>query len=358
MSGHNPKLRLGVSLSEKEFSPTIQNTPALPVIDWSAVGATAPTLPTTPAGGPPSADAVVITWADAEWAAMEHVFCASSTTMNYSKRTSGSWSGWQKWTQGLPSGAASSWTYWGEYRLVDLGTKRVLLLKSNTHLDWPGSQYLQQMIANLVSQVKPKLILSIGTAGGGYVADHIGTVRMVSAGTLYNEKQTQAQWAIYSNAWSAPGAMLTNASFAKLLMPIPTTKSDLQGIATQFNKFYDTSYSLADFDPQSLNMGDPSPTVGNQTGGAKSLLTTPTFVVGNTAGNYGTYACIEMDDAVIGEACKASGTAFGFVRNVSDPVQNAALEKTVGGHWGSAIYDAYGFYTSFNGALAAWAVLA
>jgi hypothetical protein len=27
------------------------------------------------------------------------------------------------------------------------------------------------------------------------------------------------------------------------------------------------------------------------------------------------------------------------------------------GHWGEAIYDAYGFYTSFNGALAAWAVI-
>jgi len=27
------------------------------------------------------------------------------------------------------------------------------------------------------------------------------------------------------------------------------------------------------------------------------------------------------------------------------------------GCWGSAVYDAYGFYTSFNGAIAAWASL-
>jgi hypothetical protein len=49
--------------------------------------------------------------------------------------------------------------------------------------------------------------------------------------------------------------------------------------------------------------------------------------------------------------------AFGFVRNVSDPVQNAALPAEIQGSWGSAVYDTYGIYTSFNGALAAWAVL-
>lgn len=66
---------------------------------------------------------------------------------------------------------------------------------------------------------------------------------------------------------------------------------------------------------------------------------------------------IEEDDAVIGEVCAASGTAFGFVRNVSDPVQNAALPASVQGSWGSVVYDAYGIYTSYNGAVAAWSAL-
>jgi hypothetical protein len=30
----------------------------------------------------------------------------------------------------------------------------------------------------------------------------------------------------------------------------------------------------------------------------------------------------------------------------------------VQGNWGSAVYDAYGLYTSYNGAVAAWAMLA
>jgi hypothetical protein len=49
--------------------------------------------------------------------------------------------------------------------------------------------------------------------------------------------------------------------------------------------------------------------------------------------------------------------AFGSVRNISDPVQNASLPPAFQAHWGQAIYDAYGFYTSYNGAIAAWAIL-
>jgi hypothetical protein len=88
------------------------------------------------------------------------------------------------------------------------------------------------------------------------------------------------------------------------------------------------------------------------------LLTTPTFVVGTTAGDYKSYICIEMDDAIIAEVCQGAGTAFGFVRNISDPVQNASLSAEIQGNWGSTIYDTYGIYTSYNGALAAWAFLA
>jgi hypothetical protein len=144
----------------------------------------------------PQAAAVVITWAEAEWAAMQHVFCAGGSPMPYSDRERGTWPGWQKYASHLPAHPPSGWNYWGYYRLATLGT-----------------------------------------AGGAKPADHIGTVRAVSSGTLYESGQPQASWPEYTNAWSG---------------------------------------------------------------------------------------------------------------------SNAVLGK---GHWGSAVYDAYGFYTSFNGALAAWALL-
>jgi len=350
--------RLFVSEKQKNFEPVISTTPDLPVIDWSGVGQAPPTLLTTGSGsGLPAADAVVITWADAEWAAMQHVFCASGTAMPYADRNTGSWSGWTKYGVGMPSSTVEGWSYWGEWRLVEIAGKRVLLWKSNTHLDFPGQSELVAMMQMLLQEVKPGLVLSTGTAGGAMVADHVGTVRAVSAGTLYEVGKAQGSWPVYSNGWSAGETVLHKAGFASLLFPVPTTEGDLQGLVTQLNSYYGSSYSIFELDPDGLNSGGTQPKVVDATGGAVSLLTTPAFVVGTTAGTYGTYACIEMDDAVLGDVCKAAGVAFGFVRNVSDPVQNATLSAEVQASWGSAVYDAYGIYTSFNGAVAAWATL-
>jgi hypothetical protein len=349
--------RLFLTEKQKSFEPVISATPALPVIDWGGVGQVAPTLVNSSGGGLPTADAVVITWAEAEWAAMQHVFCASGVAMPYSDRETGSWSGWAKYSAGMPSTKVSGWDYWGEWRLVGVGGKRVLLWKSNTHLDFPGQTQLTAMMQMLLREVKPGLVVSIGTAGGAMVGDHVGTVRAVSSGTLYETGKAQGSWPVWANGWSAAGTVLHKTGFGSLLMPVPTTEGDLQGLVTQFNSYYGSKYSIFDLDPDGLNAGDTQPKVVDATGGAVSLLTTPTFVVGTTAGTYGTYACIEMDDAVLGDVCKAAGVAFGFVRNVSDPVQSAALPAEVQGSWGSAVYDAYGFYTSFNGALAAWASL-
>jgi hypothetical protein len=350
--------RLFITEKQSRFEPVISNTPDLPVIDWSEVGQVAPTLLSSPGGsGLPVADVVLITWAEAEWAAMQHVFCASDTAMPYSARSTASWSGWTEYSAGMPTSTVSGWDYWGEWRLVEVAGKQVLLWKSNTHLDFPGQTELSAMMQMLITEVKPGLVLSIGTAGGAMVGDHVGTVRAVSAGTLYEVGAAQGSWPVWANGWSAAATVLHNAGFASLLLPVPTTESDLAGLVTQFNSYYGSSYSIFDLDPDGLNTGDTQPKVVDATGGGVSLLTTPTFVVGTTAGTYATYACIEMDDAVLAEVCKGAGVAFGFVRNVSDPVQSATLPTDVQGSWGSAVYDAYGLYTSFNGALAAWAAL-
>ena len=278
--------RLFTSASERRFAPTIANTPALPVINWSQIGQVAPTLLDDASSGLPSADAIVLTWADAEWAALQHVFCASGSTMPYSNRNTGSWSGWNKYSTGIPSNAPSDWTFWGEWRSVQIGSAMVMLFKSNTHLDYPGQTYLTDLIQLLIQQVKPDLILSIGTAGGAQIGDHVGTVRAVSAGTLYEQNIAPASWPVYQNSWTAIGTVLENQGFAGLLLPIPTTATDLQSLCTQFNQYYNASFSLSDLDPDGLNSGDRLPGIHNQTGGATSLLTTPTFVVGTTSGDY------------------------------------------------------------------------
>ena len=336
----------------------IAGAPPLPPVNFAVVGKAAPVLPATPAGQLPKASAVVITWAEAEWAAIQHVLCAGGSSMPYADRSHGTWPGWQEYSSNMPAGAPAGWTYWGYYRLVEIGGNDVLLFKSNTHLDFPGTPYLEALIDLLIQRVSPSLILSTGTAGGAKPQDHIGTVRAVSAGTLYETGRSQANWPLYENAWRPGTALLTNANFNQLLFPVPTQPSDLETLCAQFNRQHGSSYTLSQLDPDGLNRGDATPQIDNQTGGGTSLLTASTFLVGTTAGTYETYACIEMDDAVIAEACAASRTPYGFVRNLSDPAQNSALPAKVQGNWGSAIYDAYGFYTSYNSAVAAWAMLA
>ncbi len=82
----------------------------MPPVDFASVGKAAPVLLATPAGQLPKASAVVMTWTEAEWAAMQHVFCASAGSMPYSDRLRGTWPGWQEFSSDLPAGALKSTT--------------------------------------------------------------------------------------------------------------------------------------------------------------------------------------------------------------------------------------------------------
>jgi nucleoside phosphorylase len=355
LSERRPIKRLGVTaVDAAEKGPVIQNKPPLPVIDFGKMGKAAPGVPANP-GSLPTADTIVLCWAESEWAALQHVFVSGSQPMPYSDAGNSSWQGWSKLTTpNVPHGVQGG--YWGYYRLVTLGQKDVLLFKSNVHLDETNGQAnLEQLVQLFADSVKPSLVLSTGTAGGARTGDPIGTVNVVNAGTLL-EKGDPATWPKYGNAWIPSWEVVQAVSLTQQLMAIPTTQADLQSLAQQFNSRYGKKYALSELDPNNLCTGAAVPAVKNLTPNT-SLLTATSFAVANTTGNYEQFACVEMDDAVIGEACKKAGLAFGFVRNISDPVQNAELPTKDQGHWGELVYEAYGFYTSYAGALAAWAIL-
>jgi nucleoside phosphorylase len=356
--GASKKAATKESTSEKRFYPKVDGLPALPAIDFTKLGQKAPILLDTPAGNLPKADIVVITWASAEWAAMEHVFIQGSVPMPYSKAGTSHWDGWQKYSKDMPAGAPSDWTYWGYYRLVKMQSKTVLLFKSNTHLDWPGQAALSELVARLCTDVQPQLIMSIGTAGGCRPEDHVGTVSVVNAGTMYESGKQPSTWPKYASNYKPGWSVIDRAAFSSLLFAIPSTTTNLQSIADQFNSFYGSSYSLSDLNANGLCLPTTVPAVNDLTPQGTSLLTASTFVVGTTSGEYKQFSVIEMDDAVIAQTCKQQGVSFGFVRNVSDPAQNPKLPAKVQGDWGSAVYDVFGFYTSYNGALAAWGVIA
>ncbi|SDE04991.1 hypothetical protein [Kordiimonas lacus] len=338
--------------------PTL-SLPDLPAVPWSKFGGEAPKQLSCEAGTLPAADVVILTWAEAEWAALEQVFVESSTPMPYSARNTSKWDGWYRYDWDMPSGKwPQYWDSWGEYRLVEVRGKKVLLFKSNTHLDWPGQSYLEQMTSQLLEATGASLLLSIGTAGGAELHDHEGTVRVVSSGQLYDTDYPTdpSKWATYYCDWTADDSFLAKADFTQSLFPIPTTKSDLESLASAFE---DGKYDLSTLDANGLCFGDDTVKVYDMTPNKQPLVTTATFVVATDAKNspFADKAVVEMDDAVLGKVCHEKSIKFGFVRNVSDPVQNADLPVSVQGDWGGVIYRTYGLYTSYNGALVAWAVI-
>jgi nucleoside phosphorylase len=352
---HPARLLLTAALSSAEFSkkfrPKISNAPPLPAIDWTPF-ADRPQPLATPSDLP-AADAIVITWAEPEWAAMQQVFFGTAP-MTYPKRNESSWTGWVRDETSAPSTLG----YWGYYRLAKLGSKQVLLFKSNAHYAAAaGEADLAALVNRLVQSVAPQLILSIGTAGGARLSDPVGTVNVVRTDALYESNQPQTAWPTFKSTWVAHDSVLGSAAFKKLLFPVPTTTSDLKSIVTQFNAFYSTKYTLNTLNPGNLNSGAAAPTINDLTVLGTALVTAKSFVVANTSGNLSKFACVEMDDAIIARTL-AGNIPFGSLRNISDPIQADALPPAMQGHWGEAICDAYGFYSSFNGALAAWAVLA
>jgi hypothetical protein len=94
-----------------------------------------------------------------------------------------------------------------------------------------------------------------------------------------------------------------------------------------------------------------------------ALLTTDFYYIA-TGTDASQWAVLEMDDAIIAYVAEQRGKNYAFVRNISDPVVPNATSKgvtipdDVRDRWSGLIYEQFGFYTSYNGALTAWATIA
>ena len=123
---------------EGNFCADLRGMPDLPVISYAENQR--PVLLDSPytSNDLPRADVVMITWTEAEWAAMQQAFIQPNRSMSCSARQTSYWSGWVKYDKEMPYYLGSGWDLFGYYRLVEIAGKRVLLFKSNTHLDFPG----------------------------------------------------------------------------------------------------------------------------------------------------------------------------------------------------------------------------
>jgi nucleoside phosphorylase len=356
----------------------LTNPSYLPIVDWSQVGGTPPTPVTFTYGGTnakaPKADIIVMTWTSAEWAAMDHVFLRSSTAQSPSSNVSASQ--WFLYSRSAPSSSRDN-PLWGYFQLVNIkgsnnNQHTVLLFKSGAHLAHPPwLNGLSNELKDLIADVGAKTFYSIGTAGAANLQQNLGDVVITNAAKfqLTNSENTgsglNGKTFTCSSFFPNTTGLLTQVQ-QKLFYKLNevATQSGLQNLLAESkgskrNKSL-LPYQLNDFmnsaiDPTNLG----SPKAINMKGSPELTADSYFIAEGNTP-----YAAMDMDDAVIAEMMTGLNVPFAFIRNISDTViptmdhNNKPISDDARDAWSSALYEKYGIYTSYNSALATWAVIA
>jgi nucleoside phosphorylase len=293
----------------------------------------------------PEADWLVITWTIDEHKALKDVFAPSLPVERWFPYTRKFDSDYRPLIKkGAPALRSNRL---GSYCLVKINEQRVLCLKSELHLNQDGVQLpLHPLTHQLIDETKAGTILSIGTAGGVANDDELGDVA-VSRSALFrcadefeeapfNGKSHTSNWNMKKKHFEDAKKMMIRIQEPKYAHP--TTR--IGGAPP--------SILLAPNDPNIVSSEKP-------------ILTTDFFEFGTSANHLDEIGCaVEMDDAVIAMACDESARKprYAFVRNVSDPVINADLEKWTQIMWAVGYYKEFGRETSYNGALATWAIIA
>jgi len=350
----------------------------LPIVDWQRIGYTAPVPITGVYEGSdaplPKADVVVITWTSAEWNAFDHVFINSSSTRYPDDRD---WEhAWHTYSHNVPSGMTTDNTsapLWGLYRLIDIKasrnkTVRVLLFKCDTHLAHPPyAQGLEQITGQLIDETGCSWIWSIGTAGGSRETENLGDVVITNAGHIQLKLSQNLSSGLNNKTVKGkafPSTKLFSTVQKNLFFDMATvvTWPVLETMLQELHQKDPTSAKLTLTDlvnpplnPHNLRQSRILPMDGDP------LLTTDYYYIadGNSAAKY---AVLEMDDAIIGYVAQQKGRSFAFSRNISDPIvpsksKGKTIDPSIREDWSGEIYQRFGFYTSFNGALATWAAL-
>lgn len=315
----------------------------------------------------PPARVVVLTWTSAEWDALHYVFCNALSPLPQSNDEQPWRKRWHAYSRNFYRISESLWRRspaaqpgrdadaplfanqeWGRYCQVSVGCHEVLLFKCNLHLNQDGQSLpLLHFVRQLLDECQPELVLSVGTAGGVRVHDLLGDVVVTNAAQFrLNQEFASAEFngQRFQSGWQPAASLLEAAS--GLLMSVPEIE------ATPPSAHFPPETRLTAVPPRGpaihLLPGIP-------------VLTTDFFEYGTTTNGLDALGCcVEMDDAVIAMVCHEHPRRprYGFVRNLSDSVINGQLPPRLGTAWAVLTYQMKGLYTSFNGAVATWAMIA
>jgi nucleoside phosphorylase len=325
-----------------------------------------PAVTPDPEGPLPAADVLVVTWTAAEHKALADVLTPGHPPgrwLPYRHRFSDRFL--PQIRPGAPARAAGRLGSWYPIRV---GGRTVVCVKSELHLNQdgiatgPGRATLpvRELFGQLIEEVQPQLVLTVGTAGGVYGHHGLGDVVVTRAAKfrLADEFANEPfNHQTYRSDWTLPTSQLATAE--QLMASVrPRLVEPGFGPPTKRYPF-----------PDSLVSSEPNRAAircdGIDFPAFQPILTTDFFEFGTSANHLEQEGCgVEMGDAALGLACAdlATPPKWAVVRNLSDPQINAALPTGKGQlnmqiHWAVWYYAVFGYWTSVAGALATWGLI-
>jgi hypothetical protein len=286
----------------------------------------------------PHADVLLVTWTVDEGHALSRVLTPGkdsrndyhSYTHNYARIA-------KKMRNGCPAREAKRLGAWWTTKI---GGKSVVVFKSDSHMSQDGPKLPNiDVWQQIVGEVRPKLVITTGTAGGIGRQFEVGDV-IVSPVVRFDCTQKFKNQA-FATAHYASAAPRTKY-FSKAKTLLKTNAGQLPQDNKRLPKIVRVPVS----------------------GINQSVLTTDFFGFDTSNDHYhlqGLGDVSEMGDAILGlVASRMNGTAprWVAVRNVSDPQIKAEGTLRQQAEIAAQIYKAYGRWSSVCSALACWALIA
>jgi nucleoside phosphorylase len=284
----------------------------------------------------PKADVLIVTWTVDEGHSLSRVL-----TPGFDSRDD-----WKPYTKNYDTVSAlmragcpaRQYGRLGTYWTTEIGSQRVTLFKSDSHMSQDGPKLANAIVwKQIIEDCRPKWVITTGTGGGIGPQFEVGDVivsRFVSFDCQRQFKKLNGD--TYSSPLDAP--------------------------SKRFKKAESLFAFNAGFLPSDNKL---PPRIVSATAPTAGILTTDFFGFDNSDNTYGLQGkgdLSEMGDAVLGMVCRdlgAKAPSYTIVRNVSDP-EIASDGQTIRQQAKVAadIYKAYGRWSSVCSSIVCWSIVA
>jgi nucleoside phosphorylase len=228
----------------------------------------------------------------------------------------------------------------GSYFPTRIAGKRVLCFKSELHLSQDGPKMpIAQLWKQLIAEVRPKLVITTGTAGGIGTGIELGDV-VVAPSVRFDCQHTFKSAPFHNSVY--PCSKLKTTSLAVAQKLFAANEGHLPPMRRPLRVFTQPIAGMSRTD----------------------VVTTDFFAFDDSTNHYklqGLGAAVEMGDAVLGLVVQELGSKapkWAAVRNASDPqIDATGLTPKEAANKAGQIYQRYGYWTTIPSAIACWALI-